>query len=191
MGKLGRTIQVGLLVGAALALTMAPVLAATVSGSLSGFEDAVPTCTGSGSTLSCTASFAGYFSASKYRDSGFWNATVEHGPLPETSGNTGSTGTITGGLFALDMLSGKVVTGSGMTGTITYDAPSYSWFGCTQTYALTIGFGSVSGTSAFSTASVSDATLTHYGTSITTTDGHSSCNGIYFATVTGILTLGS
>jgi hypothetical protein len=189
MWKLGRTIQVGLMVGAALAVTMAPVLAAmTVSGSLSGFEDAVPlsTCSVSTGSISCqTASFAGYFSATKYRDSGFWNATVEHEGLPLSSGKTTL---IVGGAFTLDMLSGQVVTGRGMTGKITYGAASESWFGCTQTYAISIAFSTVSGTSA---VAVSDATLTHYGTSITGTGGSSNCNGIYFATVTGGLTLGS
>ncbi|MHB1638933.1 MAG: hypothetical protein ACYCUD_03710 [Candidatus Dormibacteria bacterium] len=186
MGKLGRTIQVGLLVGAALALSMAPVLAQvqSVSGSLSGFEDAVPlsTCsvsTSTGSPSCQTASFAGYFSATKYRDSGFWNATVEHEGLPLSSGTTTP---IVGGAFTLDMLSGQVVKGSLGTGTIAYGSPSGSWFGCTQTFTVE---DSLAATSVNFSGGQFKAYLTHYGTS----ESGGSCTGIYFATISGELTL--
>lgn len=186
MRGLGRTTRLMLIVAAALAVTAAPVLAANnVRGSLSGFEDALPasTCTTNTAGTPCqTAYFAGYFSAKDSSDSGFWSATVEHEGLPtQTSGSTD----IVGGSFALYMVSGTVVSGSGMTGSISYDGkPTMSLFGCTQTYkvdaSLTLSnkvLGLASGTA--------DAYLTHYGTG----ESGGSCTGVYFATISGFLTL--
>jgi hypothetical protein len=179
MWKLGRTVRAGLVVGAVMAVTAAPVLAASsVQGSLSGFEDAIPTSCGSGCQQ---AYFAGYFSATPNSDSGFFSATVDHDGLPTASGVTAR---IVGGTFTLDMLSGKVVSGRGITGSISYGSPSLSFFGCTQTYGISIAPLPVGGTANFTTASAS-ASLTHYGTG----ESEGSCTGIFFATISGTLTL--
>lgn len=185
MWKLGRTIRLGLVIGAALGLSAAPVLAmrtTTVArGSISGFEDAIPTPCGTGCQQ---AYFAGYFSANPSRYSGPWSATVDHIGLPDEDSDSDDLAftPVVGGTFVLYTGSG-VLSGPGMSGTISYGKPGSSIFGCTQTYTVTASI-QFSGSGAVRTGSAT-ASLTHYGTG----EADGSCTGVYFATITGQLTL--
>lgn len=185
MWKLGRTIRVGLVIAGALALSAAPVLAThttTVArGSLSGLEDAIPTSCGTGCQQ---AYFAGYFSANPSRYSGPWSATVDHLGLPDEDSDSDDVAStqVVGGTFVLYTGSG-VLSGTGMSGSINYGKPGSSIFGCTQTYTVRASI-QFSGSGAVRTGSAT-AYLTHYGTG----EADGSCTGVYFATLTGQLTL--
>ena len=177
MLKLRRLAGVGLLIGAALAVSAGPVLAQTTSvkGTLSGTEYSVePGCTAAGS---CTAYLAGYFSANTRGYSGFWNVGVTYS-LPSSSSPGWSTTTP----FTLSTSRGTFIA-SVSDGTITAGQPQ-SFFGfCAQPYELS---GSGTPTTASATWSNVDfqGELTDYG--IESTGG--TCTDVFFATVGGSLT---
>lgn len=173
---LPRVAGVAIMLGAALAVTAAPVLAQTqtyVSGSLSGVEYSVEQGCSPGST--CTASLAGYFTTSSKGYSGLWNVGVKY-TLPTST----STDWYTTTPFMLSTSRGTfTATVSG--GTIMADTMQPLSFGfCAQPYNLS---GTVTPTSSnWSDVAFTSVVLTDYGIY-----SGGTCTDIFFATVGGSL----
>lgn len=173
MLKLRRLAGMGLMLGAALAVTAAPVLAGNstpVTGTLSGTEYSVAA--GCSPYSPCTASLAGYFSATKGY-SGFWNVGVSYTLASEAWTTTTP--------FTLSTSRGKF-TATVMDGTITAGTPQSSFGFCAQPYTLSASGAEVTQTSPNWSNVDFQGVLTDYG--IESAGG--SCN-VFFATVGGTL----